>query len=413
MNAADIQSVTTQSLKEFINQCPFGLIQTNPQGEVILINAFASQLLFPVAMLHGQTMDNIWSLLREIAPDLVEAVAQYELGYGHICDNERVIIPLPAPSPPLYLSFSIIRLNEESYQVAFKEVSNVVQAEKEAQAAHEEAAIQAGKAEIAASILHDIGNAITGVGSSAAKLNAMGKWPEISHIHRLKDLFAAHSPQLDQALGAGKGAALIQFLTAVEEGLQRQADTIQSIGHQLLEVSSHVREILNLQRQYARGKGIGERAPIRPADLIDDAFVMLGRGFEKREIRVTRAIPYSLPLIAGDKTKLIQVFVNLLKNAAEAYDELEDPRARVFDIQVKQVEEQAKLVFRFSDNATGIAPARLEEIFSKGETSKSQGSGLGLYNCKQIIESHGGQIWAECLDSGPGTRFVIQLPYNR
>ncbi|MEM7656539.1 MAG: HAMP domain-containing sensor histidine kinase [Bacteroidota bacterium] len=405
-------SLPAQSLVEFINQCPFGLIQTNASGEISLVNAYATQLLFPVAISYGQPLDNCWQLLAKIAPHIRQTITEYEVNYGSVCENERVEIVLPPPTPSLHLSFSITRLGEDSYQVAFKEVNNVVEAEETARLATMEAATQAGKAEIASGILHDIGNAVTAFGSHTAKLNALGNWEETQHIHRLRGLFAAKSDGLDDVLGAGKGDALLHFMTAVEEGLQKRQQTVQEIGQQLLEVTSHIQEVLNIQRHYTRGMEKGQRALIRPHDLIEDSLVMVGRMFEKRGIQIEKDVPYHLPSFSGDQTKMIQVCVNLLKNAAEAYDDLEDDRERCLHLQGKADDTAQEVELSIRDNAAGIAPEQLARIFERGKTSKSQGSGLGLHNCQQIVETHMGRIWAESPGPGKGTTFFIRIPFE-
>ncbi|RMG74913.1 MAG: hypothetical protein D6722_01850, partial [Bacteroidetes bacterium] len=357
--------MSAQALVEFINQCPFGLIQTDKNGKVLMVNAFASQLLFPVAILHGQSLENCWDLLEEIAPELRARVLTYEPNYGPVCENERVGIPLPEPTPTLYLSFSIIRLGADSYQVAFKDVNNTVKAEEEAKAATAEAATQAGKAEMASGILHDIGNAVTAFGSHTAKLHAMGNWDEIASLTRLKSLFEAKETAIEQALGAGKGAALLKFVGAIEAGLIQRQQAVQGIGQQLLEVTSHIQDILNIQRHYVKGREAGTRSPIRLISLLEDALVIVGRSFEKRRVTITQEVPYHLPEFSGDRTKLIQVLINLFKNAAEAFDEVQDERDRRLHISGQVVESDGELELVIKDNAIGAAPESLEQLFAK------------------------------------------------
>jgi signal transduction histidine kinase len=411
MNSPASPTDSTTELVEFVNQCPFGLIQTNQAGEVLLLNAYASQLLLPVAMMAGLGMEEMWPILEKIAPEMLADIQDFEPSYGSVVTNYRVEIPLPAPNPSLFLSFSVIRLKMDSYQLAFKDVGNVVKMEEQVKAAIEEAALQSGKLEMASGILHDIGNAVTAFGSHVAKLNAEPNWEEIKSMAKLQGLFTAKQAGLDQALGAGKGTALLSFLGAVEERLIDRHDNHQKIGQKLLEITSHIQDILNIQRQYVQGKEKGKRAPLRLLDLLDDSMAMIGRSLEKRKIQIEWAVPYSLPVFSGDKTKLIQVFVNLLKNIGEAFDEVGEERVRTLQITAKDIPEKSELEIRFQDNAIGIPAERVRHLFEKGHTSKQAGSGFGLYNCLQIIETHQGSIQVESPGPGLGATFIIYLPH--
>ena len=125
----------------------------------------------------------------------------------------------------------------------------------------------------------------------------------------------------------------------------------------------------------------------------------------------------SLPLAAGSKDELIQVFLNLIKNAAEELNGKPDGKIRLhssyrsgvrFSSSNKHKYKNLPLVFNISDNGGGIPDEILSHIFDPFVTTKINGSGLGLAMVARIIERHGGVI--ECSSNSEGTTFSILLP---
>lgn len=111
--------------------------------------------------------------------------------------------------------------------------------------------------------------------------------------------------------------------------------------------------------------------------------------------------------VHADALQIQQVLLNLLKNAIDAGCGLPAARQAItieFDSTAHQ------LLTRVSDRGAGIDAARYRQLFDAFFTTKSDGLGLGLSICKSIIESHGGQLWAEMNDDQIGMRFMFTLP---
>lgn len=121
-------------------------------------------------------------------------------------------------------------------------------------------------------------------------------------------------------------------------------------------------------------------------------------------IEFTSRIPPSLPDIQGDKTKLQEVFLNVLKNAREAISS-----EGIIRMEVEAENKQLKITI--SDNGCGIPSDQLEEILEMFVTHKSGGTGLGLAIARRILEAHGGSISVKSTPS-VGTSFVIMLPVS-
>ena len=398
-----------QHLLEFINQCPFGLVKADAEGNIMLINAEATQLLLPLAFQSGKSLDNILDIIKFYDESFFQEIRSYKEDYGRMCSNRRIIVAITGTNSKVCLSFTIGKINQEIYQYSFKEVSNIIEYEEKMKSVVEANALQAGKLEMSSGILHDIGNAVTAFGSEIAKLQQELQWRELNDLKKLIKLFDGKSEKIDEALGPGKGKALLKFLHALNGSLNQRQTDISGISTQLYETTRHIQEILNIQRHYVKGKKKGERAPVKLRNIIEDALSIQERTLEKRGITITKDIPLDIPEISGDKTKLIQVVINILKNAGEAFDEVHDDREKEMSLALSVLENEPMIELLISDNAIGLEPQIGPKLLEKGNTSKNTGTGFGLYNCKQIIETHQGEI--DISSEGPNLGAKVRLTF--
>jgi len=129
---------------------------------------------------------------------------------------------------------------------------------------------------------------------------------------------------------------------------------------------------------------------------------------KNKKLKLITNIPKELPEVFGDKNRLIQVFKNLLENAIKFTDN--------GTITIEAEKKNDHLLFAVKDTGIGISKYELKKIFNKfyqaytGEDRKNEGTGLGLYICKEIVQKHNGEIWAES-EIGKGSQFYIKLPY--
>lgn len=112
----------------------------------------------------------------------------------------------------------------------------------------------------------------------------------------------------------------------------------------------------------------------------------------------------NLPVITGDKTRLKEAFMNLIKNAIEATD-----TNGIVTIDIDYID--SYLIITISDTGTGIQKDRIDKIFKPFVTYKENGTGLGLPIVKSIIEQHSGNIQVQTKES-EGTSFIVNLPIN-
>ena len=168
-----------------------------------------------------------------------------------------------------------------------------------------------------------------------------------------------------------------------------------------------------LQVIYRRGKGLLEfvenyrkltriSAPVKAEISVKEFFNDLQRLYPDPEFHFE--YPSSPLKWLADRTQMEQVFINLLKNAREACAHRTHP-----DIRVRVEAHAQELVFEIRDNGEGMLPEVTERIFVPFFTTKSNGSGIGLTLCKQIVSLHGGQISVQST-AGKGSCFRLSFP---
>lgn len=170
------------------------------------------------------------------------------------------------------------------------------------------------------------------------------------------------------------------------------------INKQLEKQNNLISDLLNFGRPSAV-----EIGPININDLINEAISVVDPLLEQNNIVLEYDSEEFLPEIAGDKEKLMQVFMNLIMNSIHAMPE---GGTLTLDSYIKD----DFVCIDVSDTGEGIPQEYLADIFEPFYSRKAGGSGLGLAISKKIIEIHSGKIKVECKDSV--TKFTICLPYK-
>jgi C4-dicarboxylate-specific signal transduction histidine kinase len=118
----------------------------------------------------------------------------------------------------------------------------------------------------------------------------------------------------------------------------------------------------------------------------------------------------ALPLVQGDRTQLQQVILNLILNAIEAMDELDDGNRELWIS--TEMTDSAGVLVTVRDSGPGLAPADMENVFKAFYTTKPRGMGMGLAICRSMVEAHGGRMWAGT-NEPRGAVFQFTLPLQQ
>jgi PAS domain S-box-containing protein len=228
---------------------------------------------------------------------------------------------------------------------------------------------------------------------------------EAEAANRSKDQFVAMvAHELRSPLNSIQGwARLLQTRKFNEATLTKAVDTIVRNTESQVQL---IEDLLDISR-LIRGNLHLNRVPLNWVMVIHTAVDMVRPQAQAKQISIETNLGIS-PQIAGDFNRLQQVVINLLTNAIKFTPD----RGRI-EVQLKQQDAQVQLCI--SDTGKGITPEFLPHIFEQFQQGQDNsgtkdGLGLGLAIAKNLVELHGGTIWAESAGINQGSIFTVQLP---
>jgi signal transduction histidine kinase len=169
----------------------------------------------------------------------------------------------------------------------------------------------------------------------------------------------------------------------------------------------HIKEIVAMQQSYARRSGVTDIVDIRA--LIEDSLRMNEGAFSRHGVTLVRDFQ-EVPLITVDKHKVLQILVNVIRNAKYACDESRSAERRVT---VRVWAADGTMHIAVIDTGVGIPPENLERIFSHGFTTRKDGHGFGLHSCALAAKDLGGSLQGESAGAGHGATFTLTLPLTQ
>ncbi len=265
---------------------------------------------------------------------------------------------------------------------------------------------QAGMAEVATGVLHNVGNVLNSVNVSAGLVADRLHASRVDGVTRLARLFQEHAGDLPRFLTEDeRGRKVPAYLGQLAEHLeQERLELIRELAGLVLNVD-HIKDIVAMQQSYARVAGVIETVVM--SELVEDAFKIHGGAYERHGITVKRDFG-NVPPVTVDKHKVLQILVNLLHNAKYACDASNGPDKQVIVRVLDSGGDRVKV--EVGDNGIGIAPENLTRIFCQGFTTRPGGHGFGLHSGALAARELGGSLAARSDGVGHGATFTLELP---
>ncbi|MGD0814920.1 MAG: ATP-binding protein [Verrucomicrobiota bacterium] len=298
------------------------------------------------------------------------------------------------------------RTRELREQVAARE-----KAHAELAAAQEsliKASREAGVAEVATGVLHNIGNVLNSVNVSNNIIQEKLRGSKVVTLGKVRDLLQEHEADLASFLTTDpKGKLVPGFIIKLADNLDQELSLLQEEHKQLTSNVEHIKEIVAMQQTYARISGSREKLAV--ASLVEDALQINLDSFKRRGIEVIRDYT-DVPPVTVDKHKVMQILVNLITNAKHAMDASEGPDRRL-TLKVGRNGNNC-LKVAVSDTGIGIPPENLARLFSYGFTTRKAGHGFGLHSGAITAREIGGRLTAHSDGAGKGATFVLEIPMD-
>jgi C4-dicarboxylate-specific signal transduction histidine kinase len=265
---------------------------------------------------------------------------------------------------------------------------------------------KAGMAEVANSVLHNVGNVLNSVNVSASTLGDKLRRSRLSTLPPLASLLSQHSDSLGEFLTTNPQGRLVpDYLQKLARYWETEYAGLLGEVKILEESVRHIREIVSRQQSLSGLSGLLEEVSL-PL-LVEDAVSINADSLQRHDILVERNFA-DAPLVVLDKLKLLQVLVNLIRNGMDA---VVSGRAAGRKIVVEIVMAEAQRVaIKISDNGCGISQENANRLFTYGFTTKPEGHGFGLHASAVAAKELGGSLTAVSAGLGEGASFTVELP---
>jgi C4-dicarboxylate-specific signal transduction histidine kinase len=263
----------------------------------------------------------------------------------------------------------------------------------------------AGRAEVAVSVLHNVGNVLNSLNITTNLTHQRLSRLPLHNVARTGQLLVEHQASPGWLHADERGRMLPEFLVRLGASLERERGELLTQLREVLEHVEHIKHVVAMQQHHTSGTRVLERMAL--AELVEMALRLHAADFERSGVEVVRR--YSpLPEMRVEKHKVLQILVNLISNACNAL-----VRGRV---------EQRRLIVHLGwqpetrwhicveDNGMGIAPEHLDKLFRFGFTTRQGGQGIGLHVSALAAQEMGGALNAHSDGPGRGAAFILEVP---
>jgi len=268
-----------------------------------------------------------------------------------------------------------------------------------------EASRLAGMAEVATGVLHNVGNALNSVNVSAELLMNRARNSRIDRVAKLAELLRAQESDLATFFVQDpQGRQIPAFVDTLAKLLAREQSDMLGELKSLQTNIEHIKGVIAMQQNYSRLSGVTEAFGV--SELVEDALTMNAEALARHHVAVNRDY-LAQPAVTVEKHKVLQILVNLIRNAKYACDDSGGDDKKI-TVQISADHERAKI--SVSDNGIGIPEENLARIFTHGFTTRKNGHGFGLHNSANAAQELGGSLKASSAGTGLGATFVLELP---
>lgn len=266
---------------------------------------------------------------------------------------------------------------------------------------------KAGVAEVASGALHNVGNAVNSVNVSTSLLRKQIDTAPVEQLFKASAVIEENVTDLAGFFQEDKRAQHFpSFLKQLAASFQQTQNNQLIEIDQLMKSIQHIKEVISLQQSTARKHLRAENE--KPSDLFEDAVKMNDSKLAQCKIEIIRDFE-DIPILNIRKHEVLQILVNLIKNAQQAIEMLEHERRSII---LKLRTDGDLIVFSVTDTGIGISTENAGMMFQHGFTTKKTGHGFGLHSSNITAQEMGGSLTVESEGEGHGATFILRVPFQ-
>ena len=269
-----------------------------------------------------------------------------------------------------------------------------------------DASRQAGMAEVATGVLHNVGNILNSVNVSASLIQKQYAKSALKNLEKATGLIDQYESTFAEFVANdNRGKKLPQYLVTVSKALKEEQQSVETEFADLTRNIEHIKEIIAVQQTMAKSSGLHQE--LHASEIIRDVLTANKESLCNHKIEVDVQLADPDPFLVADKHRILQILINLVRNAKDAMLEAKIVEPRV---SLRTWTESDCVCFEVGDNGVGIAPEKISKIFQHGFTTKRHGHGFGLHSSANAATEIGGQLSAASEGLGRGARFLLRVP---
>jgi signal transduction histidine kinase len=264
---------------------------------------------------------------------------------------------------------------------------------------------QAGMAEVASSVLHNVGNVLNSVNVSANLLDQRMRTPRAGGLAKVTAMLEKQGDQLGAFIANDeRGKRLPGYLAQLSSQLEADRELALKELASLVKSIEHIKDIVRMQQAYATLGGLVES--VAAADLVNDSVRLNAEAFSRHKVMLECEFE-DVPPVMVDKHRVLQILVNLIRNAKYACEDSGRSEKRV-TIRVTRC--ALGVAIAVIDNGVGIPAENMTRIFNHGFTTRPGGHGFGLHSAALTAQELKGTLRVASDGPGCGATFTLELP---
>lgn len=221
-------------------------------------------------------------------------------------------------------------------------------------------------------------------------------------------LLAKHQDSLEEFIVKNpKGKSLLEYYLKLEKPLEKEYDTLKVQTARLVDKVQLIKEVIDSQQSYAKVGLVNEKVQLER--IVEDTLKLQSGSIERHDIHIEKKFNCT-ESVSVQKSKVIHILINLLKNAKESMEGLPSEKKK---LTISTWQDSEKVYLSVADTGEGVPADKKQKVFNHGFTTKKKGNGFGLHTCANYMSEMGGNISVASEGSGNGATFTLTFPRSK